>query len=128
MGATAHDIAPEMDVLRPATKEDLLRRVALVSGAEEHATLARALGQLAEEATMHDLFSLSVVVAAMRQSAISESTACERWAVQAEAVEDPLLARSLRSLADALSRVSDDAEAVRAQAEGFADLVQPETS
>src|SRR4051794_29468054 len=33
MGATAHDIAPEMDVLRPATKEDLLRRVDLVSRA-----------------------------------------------------------------------------------------------
>jgi hypothetical protein len=42
-------------------------------------------------------------------------------------VQDPLLARSLHRLADALNLVSREAEAVRAQAEGFADLAQPET-
>jgi hypothetical protein len=118
---------PEFELMPPATKEDLLRRADLVSRAEEHAALARALAQLAEDATVHDLLSLSVVAEAAKQAAGSESTACERWAGQAELAEDPLLARSLHRLGDALNLVSREAEAVRAQAEGFADLAQPET-
>ena len=127
MAAIAQYIASESELMPPATKDDLLRRADLVSRAEEHAALARALAQLAEDATVHDLLSLSVVAAAAKQAAGSESTACERWAEQAELVEDPLLARSLHRLADALNLVSREAEAVRAQAEGFADLAQPET-
>ena len=122
----AQDIAPESELMPSATKEDLLRRVDLVDRAEEHAALARALARLAEDATVHDLLSLSVLAESTKQAAGSESTACERWAEQAELVEDPLLARSLHRLADALNLVSRESEAVRAQAEGFADLVQRE--
>ena len=127
MGAIAQDIAPEADLQIPPTKEDLLRRADLVSRAEEHAALAWALGRLAQDATVQDLLSLPVAAAAIKQAADSEGEACARWAEQAEAVEDPLLARSLHQLAEALSLASERAESVRAQAQGFADLIQPET-
>jgi hypothetical protein len=127
MGAIAHYIAPAPDVSRAPTKEDLLRRADLVSRAEEHAALAWALGRLAQDATVQDLLSLPVAAAAIKQAADSEGEACQRWAEQAEAAEDPLLARSLHKLVEALSLASERAESVSAQAQGFADLVQPET-
>jgi hypothetical protein len=127
MGAIAHDTAPEPDVLRPATKEDLLRRADLVSRSEEHAALAWALGRLAQDATVQDLLALPVVAAAIKQAADSERDACRQWAAQAEAAEDPLLARSLTQLTEALDLASERAEAVYAQAQGFADLDEAET-
>jgi hypothetical protein len=120
MGVISHDIAPEPNVNRPATKEDLLRRTELVSRSEEHAAFAWALGHLAQDATVQDLLALPVVAAAIKEAADSERHACRQWAAQAEAAEDPLLARSLSQLTEALHLASERAEAVYSQAQGFA--------
>ena len=111
-----------------ATKDELLRRTRLLAQAEEQAAIAAERAQLARQASSQDLLSLPVVAAAMEASFSSDAGACERWAAHADATDDVLLARSLRSLQAALEEVASRAAALRVEAEGYAECVEEDES
>ena len=101
------------------TKEELLRRTRLLAQAEEQAALAAERAQLAGASTAQDLLTLPVVGAAMEAGFSSEAEACERWALEADAREDVLLARALRRVAESLREAARQSAALRLEAEGY---------
>jgi hypothetical protein len=117
-----HDGPPR--VPSAPTKDELYRRTELLAQAEAQAALAVDHARLAERATGEDLLALPVVAAAMEQAFSAESSACERWAAQAEAVEDVLLARALRRLAADLAQAAGHAASLRGEAEGYAETLK----
>jgi hypothetical protein len=104
-----------------------LRRTELLAQAEAQATLAADHARLAELATSEDLLALPVVGAAMEEALSTEAAACERWAAQADAVEDVLLARALRRLAVSLGDAAARAAAVRSEAESYAECLDDQS-
>jgi hypothetical protein len=110
---------------RVPDKRELLRRAELVAQAEEQAAIAAEQARTAEQANIGDLLAASVVATGLAQASLSQASAYERWAAQAEG-EDRLLARSLRAVADALLVVSERAHDATAQANGYSALVDEE--
>jgi hypothetical protein len=107
-----------------ATKDELFRRTRLLAAAEEQAAIAGERAQLAREATNQDLLSLPVVAAALEASFSSDGDACERWAAEADASGDVLLARAIRRLLGSLREAASHAAALRVEAEGYAESVE----
>ena len=104
------------------SKQALIDRADLVARAEEQAEIASEWRLLSQRATREQLLSLPTVASAMAYAADVQAAACERWALSAEEEDDPLLARSLRSLAEDFRVVSGHAAVVEAEATGFAEV------
>lgn len=114
-----------MSNLRVApSKDELLRRVELLAKAEELAAIAHEQAALSHSATSQDLLSLEVVATAWEQAARCSAGAYARWAQAAESDGDPLLARSLETVASTLGALAEQSRIASSEANAYAEAVQ----